>query len=58
MTSGDLMTNAQVDQVTGSASAGSLVLKNGEAMVPIRIGASTTVTRLVDAATTVNAGQA
>ena len=48
MASGDTMTNAQVDQV-GTGGAGSLVLKNGEAMVPIRIGAATVVHRLVAA---------
>lgn len=50
MASGDLMTNAQVDQVSGTAGSGSLVLKDGDAMVPIRIGPATTVRRLLDAA--------
>jgi translation initiation factor IF-1 len=50
MASGDLMTNALVDQITPDASGAALVLKNDEAMVPVRITAATTVHRLRDAA--------
>jgi len=50
MASGDLMTNAAVDQVTKGAGGASLVLKNDDAMVAVKITDQTTVHRLVDAA--------
>ena len=52
MTSGDLMTNAAVDQVTTGTNGPGLVLKNADSMVSIRITDRTTVHRLVDAQTT------
>jgi len=51
MASGDLMTNAPVDQVVKGTGGTSLVLKNDEAMVAIKITDQTTVHRLVDATT-------
>jgi len=48
MASGDLMTNAPVDQITGEGSGTRLVLKNADAMVPFSITDATVIHRLVD----------
>lgn len=48
MASGDLMTNAPVDQITGKGAGTRLVLKNADAMVPFSITDATVVHRLVD----------
>ncbi len=49
MDSGDLMTNAPVEQMDGSMTNGSLTLKNDGAMVPIHVTGTTPVHRLTDA---------
>ena len=49
MASGDLMTNAPVDQVAVQGDGGSLTLKNEGAMVSIKIDGQTPVHRLIDA---------
>jgi hypothetical protein len=48
MDSGDLMTNAPVEQLDGSMMNGTLTLKNDGAMVPIKVSGSTPVHRLMD----------
>ena len=50
MASGDLMTNAPVDQVKPGTDGGALTLKSEGAMVAIRVSANTPVHRLKDAA--------
>ena len=50
MASGDLMTNAPVQQVQTGKDGGSLTLKADGAMVAIRVDAKTPVHRLKDAA--------
>lgn len=49
MVSGDLMTNAPVEQISQGAQGVGLVLKNADAMVPFRVTEKTEVHRLVDA---------
>jgi hypothetical protein len=49
MASGDLMTNAPVDQVSAGNDGNSLTLKNEGSMVSFRINSKTVVHRLVDA---------
>jgi len=51
MASGDLMTNAPVDQITSGTGGPGLVLKNADAMVSFRLTDKTVVHRLVDAGT-------
>jgi hypothetical protein len=48
MASGDLMTNAPVDQVKTGTDGGALTLKADGAMVPFHVAANTPVHRLID----------
>jgi hypothetical protein len=50
MASGDLMTNAPVEQVKPTTEGGALTLKSDGAMVAIHVAANTPVHRLKDAA--------